>query len=160
MGFEKDSLLCEIKRYEKGKNIWAEVKEDMKYTSEAGDVYVVQKGFETDFASVPKILWSIFPPLGKYTQAAVLHDWLYSGNGVEDRKEADDLFYEAGVSSAMQKISMWIMWFFVRLYAWFAYTSPEGYEGKIDRTGILGIIIAVIFVVLIITGSLVYFDVI
>ncbi|MDE2106452.1 MAG: DUF1353 domain-containing protein [Patescibacteria group bacterium] len=38
---------------------------------------VVPVGFVTDLASVPKIFWDILPPFGKYTEAAVVHDWLY-----------------------------------------------------------------------------------
>lgn len=41
------------------------------------DRIVVPKGFVTDFASVPRFLWNIVPPYGKYTKAAVLHDFLY-----------------------------------------------------------------------------------
>ena len=150
MGFKNNYVDCRIERYQKGKNIWAKLLDDLEYTSEAGVTYKVPKGFETDFASVPKIIWFLFPPFGKYTQAAVLHDWFYSGNGVESREEADDLFYEAGLSSAMQKISMWIMWFFVRLYAWFAYTSPSGTKGKLDKAGIAGIVVAVVAVIAIV----------
>ncbi|HEY4533122.1 MAG TPA: DUF1353 domain-containing protein [Fusobacterium sp.] len=38
----------------------------------------VPQGFVTDLASVPRIFWSIFPPFGKYTPAAIVHDFLYS----------------------------------------------------------------------------------
>lgn len=146
MSFKTDYVDSRIFRYKKGENIWAELLDDQEYTSEAGTEFKVPKGFQTDFASVPKPLWALFSPFGKYTQAAVLHDWLYKGNGVSSRKEADALFYEAGVSSAMQKISMWIMWLFVRLYAWFAYTSPKGVKGKIDTAGVVGIVLAIIVI--------------
>jgi hypothetical protein len=36
----------------------------------------VQKGFVTDFASVPKFAQVIYPPTGYYGHAAVLHDLL------------------------------------------------------------------------------------
>lgn len=61
-------------------------------------------GFVTDFASVPRILWTILPPWGKYGKAAVIHDWLFSKNtmfvnGVEqelsDRTLVEDIFLEA-----------------------------------------------------------------
>lgn len=42
------------------------------------DRFPVPVGFETDFASVPRPLWPLFPPTGRYTRAAVLHDWLYT----------------------------------------------------------------------------------
>jgi hypothetical protein len=59
----------------------------------------VPTGFETDGASVPQVFWSVFPPLGKYFPAAVLHDYLYSRQSTLhfecDREEADFLFLEA-----------------------------------------------------------------
>lgn len=58
------------------------------------EIVTVPKGFETDFASVPRILWSIFPPDGTYTQAAVLHDYLYY-SGIFNRKKCDGIFLEA-----------------------------------------------------------------
>lgn len=41
----------------------------------------VQAGEETDFASVPRIFWTLFPPDGPYTQAAVVHDKLCRQKG-------------------------------------------------------------------------------
>lgn len=35
------------------------------------------RGFVTDFASVPRLFWTLLPPDGIYTYAAVLHDFLY-----------------------------------------------------------------------------------
>lgn len=39
-------------------------------------------GMITDFASVPRLLWSILPPTGVYGEAAVIHDHLYQSEGV------------------------------------------------------------------------------
>lgn len=57
-------------------------------------IYTVPKNFITDLASTPRILWPIFPPSGRYTGAAVIHDYLYS-NGYKigvSRKKADEIF--------------------------------------------------------------------
>ena len=54
--------------------------------------FVVPRGFVTDLASVPRLFWTVFPPCGKYTTAAVLHDYLYwvqSDNC--DRECADEI---------------------------------------------------------------------
>lgn len=66
---------------------------------------VVPKGFITDFASVPKVLWNMLPPTGSYGKAAVVHDFLYQHPWVNipgpvttkilDRKSCDDIFNEA-----------------------------------------------------------------
>lgn len=38
-----------------------------------GTVIRVPKGFVTDLASIPRALWSVFPPDGDYAKAAVVH---------------------------------------------------------------------------------------
>lgn len=54
---------------------------------------IVPAGFVTDFASVPRPLWSILPPWGKYSPAAVVHDYLCRKPGFP-RKRADKIFLE------------------------------------------------------------------
>ncbi len=60
----------------------------------------VPRGYATDFASVPRWLWSVFPPIGQHNRACVLHDWLYDNRLFEEklgataaRKFADDELY-------------------------------------------------------------------
>jgi hypothetical protein len=62
----------------------------------------VDVGFVTDFASVPRGLWNLYPPDGDYTDAAVIHDWLYrhqatsaTGEFTVTREQADNVFLEA-----------------------------------------------------------------
>ena len=55
------------------------------------DTFTVLSGFNTDFASVPRLFWNIIPPTGRYTKAAVLHDWFYQTH-VVSRKDADGMF--------------------------------------------------------------------
>jgi len=63
----------------------------------------VPTGFVTDFASVPRAFWSILPPDGEYTYAAILHDYLY-WNQATDKATADLVLKSAmedfGVSTA------------------------------------------------------------
>jgi len=54
-------------------------------------VIVVPAGFETDFASVPRIFWRVIPPWGRYARAAIVHDYLYASH-IVGRKEADKIF--------------------------------------------------------------------
>lgn len=37
----------------------------------------IQRGEETDFASIPPIFWPILPPIGPWALAAAAHDHLY-----------------------------------------------------------------------------------
>ena len=62
------------------------------YTSKL--VIHVPEGFSTNFASVPRVFWAIYPPWGKYGKAAVVHDYLYKNHNGFTRKEADDIFLE------------------------------------------------------------------
>jgi len=51
----------------------------------------VPVGFVTDFASIPQIAWSLFPPDGRYTYPAVMHDYLYWEQQTT-RAQADEIF--------------------------------------------------------------------
>ncbi len=59
----------------------------------SGDIINVPIGTYTDFASIPRPLWAVFPRWGKYGNAAVIHDWMYWDQS-RSRKEADDIFLE------------------------------------------------------------------
>ena len=52
----------------------------------------VPAGTITDLASVPRILWVIFPPNGRYAKAAIVHDYLYA-QALYSKPVADAVFY-------------------------------------------------------------------
>lgn len=58
------------------------------------DIIRVPAGFITDLASVPQAFWNIIPPMGRYSKAAVLHDWLYACQ-IFSKEESDSIFCEA-----------------------------------------------------------------
>jgi hypothetical protein len=61
----------------------------------AGPKFItVRADFETDLASVPRLFWPLVPPFGRYTAAAVLHDYLYQAHE-GTRLHADLVFLEA-----------------------------------------------------------------
>ena len=102
-----------------GERLWRVDREFVYCVGELGsnDRVTVEIGFITDFASVPQVFWSILPPDGQYTQAAVLHDWLYLKQ-TRTRKEADKIFLEA---MEVLGVAWWkrnIMYQAVRLFAW------------------------------------------
>ena len=59
----------------------------------SGNTIDVPVGTYTDFASIPRTLWAVFPRWGKYGNAAVIHDWMYWDQS-RSRKEADEIFLE------------------------------------------------------------------
>lgn len=79
------------------------------------EVIVVPKGAITDLASVPRILWAVFPPHGKWAKAAIVHDWLYA-EAIGSKAYADRVFLEAmevlGVPLVRRKLMFWaVHWF-------------------------------------------------
>lgn len=58
---------------------------------------IVPTGYETDFASIPRIARSLIPQVGKHVHAAVVHDYLCTdGEALGITQElADKIFYEA-----------------------------------------------------------------
>lgn len=87
--------------------------------------HMIPLGFRTDFASVPRILWSAFPPFGKYCHAAVLHDYLYCTRAHHSltRKQVDQLFYDVMVASGVPVWKAKLMWSGVRLGGWTYWNS-------------------------------------
>ena len=55
----------------------------------------VPAGFLTDFASVPRFFWRLFPPTGEYGLAAVVHDFLYAHPARRTRADVDSIFLDA-----------------------------------------------------------------
>jgi hypothetical protein len=87
-----------------------------------GQTIEVPQGFETDFASVPRFFWRIVPPWGRYSPAAVVHDYLYQ-SGTLERYEADRVFL-----TLMQRlgVSAWkrnVMYEAVRLFGGSAWNT-------------------------------------
>lgn len=54
----------------------------------------VPAGYRTDFASVPRFLWWLFPPSGPYGKATVIHDYMLDCERC-DRFLADAMFRAA-----------------------------------------------------------------
>ena len=85
----------------------------------------VPVGFETDFASVPRIFWRIVPPWGKYSPAAVVHDFLYSSK-IVDRKKADNIFLELMEHLGVSKWKRSVMYRAVRSFGSFYWNKNLG----------------------------------
>ena len=86
----------------------------------SGDKITVPKGFTTDFASIPRLFWSILPPWGKYGKAAVIHDYLY-WEAERPRKDADKIFLEAMTVLSVNYFYRNIMYRAVRMFGSHAY---------------------------------------
>lgn len=80
----------------------------------------IEEGFITDFASIPRAFWSILPPVGLYTKAAVVHDYLYQ-NGEKlgfKRKFCDEMFLEAMRALRVSGVARYTIYSGVRILGW------------------------------------------
>lgn len=88
------------------------------------DRITVPAGFITDFASVPRPLWALFPRQGYHTNAAVVHDWLYWTQR-RPRSEADHVFLEAMDILGTLWSTRHLMFWAVRIFGWLAWWSNQ-----------------------------------
>ena len=103
----------------------------------SGYVITVPKGFVTDGASIPGVLWGMgFSPWGEYGKSAVLHDWLYAQQKYT-RLEADNLFLESMEALKVNEFKSFIMHRAVRYFAGGAWKEHKvkGHPGIIAAGG-------------------------
>jgi hypothetical protein len=91
---------------------------DYKVHNSVERIISIEKGFRTDFASIPRVFRPIVSPLGRHGKAAVLHDFLCASK-IVSRKEADELFLEAMEALEVGWLKRQTMYRAVRLYSIF-----------------------------------------
>lgn len=90
--------------------------DDMNVTID-GDSYVIPKNFETDLASIPRILWPFLAPqYSGFVAPAILHDYLYSSNMGVSRKFADEVLYSALIMEGVSPFTATKFYLAVRLF--------------------------------------------
>lgn len=128
---EKDFPLGQV-QLRRTKPRMAVLLEDFQFVSPTLGLITVEKGFDTDYASIPRIFWSIYPPDGDYTEAAVVHDCLYwyqcytnkNGKVVDlSRKDADTVILEAMTAIEIPFHRRHIIHKAVRLGGWVAWNK-------------------------------------
>jgi len=79
--------------------------------------FTVPAGFTTDFASVPQALTWLVPRYGRYTKAAILHDYLWQecAQGRFGWADADGILRRAMRELQVPFLRRWLMWGAVRL---------------------------------------------
>lgn len=87
------------------------------------EVITVPAGTVTDLASVPRILWAIFPPHGRWAKAAIIHDYLYA-QGIGTKEYADSVFNEAMAVLGVPPLKRNLMFLAVCLFGRGAYHKP------------------------------------
>jgi len=81
------------------------------------ETFSVPAGFTTDFASVPQALTWLVPRYGRYTKAAILHDFLWARcrAGEFDWADADGILRRTMRELDVPFLRRWLMWGAVRL---------------------------------------------
>jgi Protein of unknown function (DUF1353) len=108
-------------------NNWM-VREPFSYTGKT-ETFRIECGMETDFASVPRVFVWFLPRYGRYTLAAILHDYLWqhrASTGAMDYIDADGTFRRAMRELGVPFLQRWMMWAAVR---WAALLKPDGRRG-------------------------------
>ena len=102
----------------------------------------VQRGFETDFASIPRPLRIIIPKLGRYNKAAVIHDAIYQDvvPGFRfTRKEADIVFLDGMADLGVPKWKRTLMYWAVRIGGFLAWKGRSPKETPKQLTELFGV---------------------
>ncbi len=81
-----------------------------------GVSFVIPEGFTTDFNTVPRGLWNIFPPW-EYPEAAVVHDFLYRQPEVP-LELADRVYRNIMIQNGAPRWKAWAAWSAVRTFGW------------------------------------------
>lgn len=92
--------------------------EDLGYVQEEPFTasVVVPRGFNTDFASVPRLPLAYLLAGGVGNAAAVVHDYLYREvPHAFTRDQADEMFYQALLACSVPRWRAWLMWAAVRI---------------------------------------------
>lgn len=85
--------------------------EDLKFSIRSKDLaadYHIRKGFISDGATIPKILWFVLSPFESYFTCCLLHDYLCNLATFQKdiyffRKHADEVFNEALKQASIKK---------------------------------------------------------
>lgn len=84
-------------------------------------VLFIPRGFVTDYASVPRFFQRLIPQRGKYSPAAVIHDFLY-WTGIYSRAESDKIaFLELSRRLGVGFLDRVILYLGVRIGGWVAW---------------------------------------
>lgn len=132
---EKSKLI--LKPLSNGKAV---LLDDYVYSVNGYDIKVF-RGFITDGASVPKSLQWLYNPYGKYINAAVIHDYLYSvyNNTGINRTLADKIFRHIMKETGVDNRTVRRFYNAVKYFgatSWKPKLENEGYKDRavIDRT--------------------------
>jgi hypothetical protein len=87
----------------------------------------VPAGFESDYASIPRVFWMVWGP-DQAAEAAVIHDWLYAHPAV-DRHFADTMLRLVMRLTGKSWLMQWAFYLAVRFGGRWARKTKGGSDG-------------------------------
>lgn len=117
-------FLTPLRLEKTGERSWLVLEPFKFYSAENGRTFVVPAGTPTDLASIPRLLWAIFPKIGRQDAASVIHDAGYSGVLIDslgyslrpDKKTCDRLFLEGMLASGVPSRKAHEMYYAVKMF--------------------------------------------
>lgn len=101
---------------------YTELLEPLEFVSMDGESIIVPAGYQTDYASIPRIFRNIYEPVGPARFPAIVHDFLYGSLGYgpyyKTRKESDDLFLQGMQLVGVDFIQRTTIYNAVRSFGW------------------------------------------
>lgn len=94
---------------------WFCLLSDLTFVDVNGTRHTAPAGTLTNFASIPRPLWSVFPRYGKHTRAAVIHDYGCTARYMSSR-QVHDLFKRGLEACGCARPTVLLMWRMVRLF--------------------------------------------
>lgn len=80
--------------------------------------------FQTDLASIPKIIWPIMAPAhSSLIRPAIAHDWFYRKTCEFTRLQTDLIFYHMLINDGVSRTRARLMYYAVRLFGWNYYNE-------------------------------------
>jgi len=127
-------VAIDLDRRREGRRVAVLIEDWLYCYPSTGDVFLVPRGYETDFASIPKIARWAVNPFGNHAEAAVVHDWLYAVGEPGKRKDADQVFRFAMKEQGVNIVRRNVMYRAVRRGGEKAYGLDKEWLFKDPRT--------------------------
>jgi hypothetical protein len=115
-------VLMPVYNYIKKKKRLYRLGEEIRVELFTGLQVVIPKGYETDISSTPFWLWSIVPPMGDFSLAAIIHDYCYSSKCVT-RYEADREMLLWSNLINRNKFDNYVRYYSVRAFGWLVWRN-------------------------------------
>jgi hypothetical protein len=116
-----------LDKFYEGRQVYRTIDEFIYDNSSPGITLriVVPIGFETDFASIPRLFWGLINPSGQHSKAAVIHDYMYKMHDSPLREICDAVLLEMMTRLHTPFIRKWAIYTAVRCFGWLYFNKNK-----------------------------------